>query len=372
MQSYTILAIARKDALDILINKTAQALLITPIALSILFAFISSVLSTHTSSILVYNPGHSTIVQAVTGTFTNSQVTQANSPDDVAAAFGRNGSRESSPYAVGVIVPADFDTSLRRGGHPPLSLYMNGDDLNNMDGQAILNAVANYTRSTANPQPPASITVATINPPSSFNVSGVISKAYVMTALLVSFLTGISLVSGLLVEEKEKKTLRMLMVSPASFTDVVLGKLLVGLGYQLLLSLLVLVIQGGFVGQVPVTLLFILLGSCFSLLLGLLFGSIVQSSGASGAVCGLVSFIYIIPAIFVGVLDALLQNSTIEQIIKVLPTYYLADGIFNAVQNSATLSVTVLDGGVVLGCIIVLLLLSITILRRQAALAGAI
>src|SRR5207302_3695283 len=103
-----------------------------------------------------------------------------------------------------------------------------------------------YPRTVANPQPPANITLATVNPPSpSSNAIVDINQSYAVTAFLVSFLVGTSLVPGMLAEEKEKKTLRMLMVSPASFSDVIAGKLLVGLAYQLLLSGVVLTINGG-------------------------------------------------------------------------------------------------------------------------------
>ncbi len=59
--------------------------------------------------------------------------------------------------------------------------------------------------------------------------------------------------------------MRMLMVSPASWSDIVLSKLLVALVYQLLVSSAVLIIQGGFTGQVPLLLLFTLLSACFGL-----------------------------------------------------------------------------------------------------------
>lgn len=372
MHIRSILAIARKDALDILLNKSTLFVLIMPIALSVFFALIGSLLSTHTYDILVYDPDHSQVVQAVKSAFTSAIITQANAPEDVTAAFGPNGSHKSSSYSVGLIVPPNFDASLRQGSHPQLTIYLNGDDLNNLDGQAILNAVSTYTRAVANPTPPATITTALINPPSTFNTATIVSQSYVMTALLVSFVVGTSLMPGLLIEEKEKKTLRMLMVSPASFGDVVLGKLLVVIGYQLMLSLIILLIQGGFIGQVGMTLLYVLLGAGFCLALGLVVGSIFNSSSAAGGVSGLTSFIYIVPAIFVGVLSTFLQNNPIEQIIKVLPTYYLADGIFNSVQNTGTWSGHLLDIGVLLACTVILLLIAVATLRRQAAVVATI
>ena len=372
MHVRNILAIARKDALDILLNKTTLSLLLTPIILAVLFAVVTNLFGSHKTDILVYNPGNSAVVQVVAGAFSNSQITTVNSPADVAAAFGPNGSHKSSTYAVGLVIPTGFDASLRQGSHPQMSLYVNGDDVDIQQRQLLLSAVTDYARTIANPLPPAKITTATINPPAPTNVGQDLSTLYITMSLLVSFLVGTSLLPGLLVEEKERKTLRMLMVSPASFGDVVVGKLLVGLGYQLILSLVVMVIQGGFIGQVPLVLFFLLMGAGFSLSLGLLFGSIFQTSSAVGAVAGMVSIIYIIPGIFVGPLFQAFQGNIAVQLVRILPSYYMADGIYNALTNKTVFSDALLDMIVILGCTVILLGLSVWTLRRQASVVAAI
>ena len=177
----------------------------------------------------------------------------------------------------------------------------------------------------------------------------------------------------MLAEEKEKKTLRMLMVTPASFADVVIGKLLVGLGYQLLLTIVVVGIQGGYIGQIPLVLLFVLLGSCFSVSLGLLAGSLFQTTTTAGMFSGTVSsFIYIVPIFFVGFISQIVGNTPFTPLIKVLPTYYIADGVTKALQNSATWSNLLLDVSVVIASILLLLAVATWGLRRQAAVAASI
>jgi len=183
---------------------------------------------------------------------------------------------------------------------------------------------------------------------------------------------GTTLVPGILAEEKEKRTLRMLMVSPASYSDVVAGKLLVGLVYQLLLAALVLVINGGFIGQVSLVLLFALLGSFFSVTLGLLLGSFFQTTSSAGAAAGMLSIIYIIPIFFVGTFAQLFGSNPFTTIVKVLPPYYIADGVINALTNQSTTAGAALDAGVVLGCIVLLFLVATWLLRRQAAVVSTI
>ena len=369
------LAIARKDALDILLNRTTLYFLLTPIMLAILFAVISGLLATRaaTSSLLIYNPGHSGVEQFVSSILTTSgPIIHASSAEDVAATFGPEGGHKSTVYVLGVVVPANFDASLRAGNHPHITLYLNGDFLGGSDQQLLEHAISDYARNLTNPQTPLNFSVTSINPPAVSNFAQDYSRRYAMAGLLYSLTIGIAFIPGLLVEEKEKKTMRMLMVSPASWGDIVLGKLLVGLGYQLLISAAVLLIQGGFVGQIPLVLLFTLLGSTFGLVLGLLFGSICQTNGNVGVFVGIISLAYSLPSLVLGPLYAILQGSAFEQAIKVLPTYYMADGILKAMLNQATPSNTLLDILILVIATIILFFAAIWTLNRQSAVVGAI
>ncbi|HEY0755575.1 MAG TPA: ABC transporter permease [Ktedonobacteraceae bacterium] len=372
MHPRTILAIARKDAIDILLNKSMLAVLILPIVFALLFLFMGRLISGHTYNMLVYNPGHSALAQVVSQEFDHTQIIEASTPGDVTAAFGPNGSNKDAAYDVGLIVPADFEAALRTGSHPQVSLYINGSNLNALNNLSIQTAIVNYARQTANPQPPVALSTALINPPSTTNIGELLSTFYGAVTLLCSFIVGSSLMPGLLIEEKEKKTLRMLMVTPASFTDVILGKLLVVLIYQLILSLISVAIVGGFTGQVPLILLYLLIGSCLSLAIGLLLGGAFQSASTAGAIGGMLSFIYVIPAIFSGPIGASFGSNPIIQLIKIFPTYYIADGAYNAMQGQGTLNGQFIDLGVPLAVTLVLLALTTWILRRQSSVAAAI
>ena len=372
MHIRSIFAIARKDALDAITNKATLVMLLTPFFLALLFLLIGALLSNHTTGVLVYNPGKSDIEQVVDHETSDIKVTYVNSPDQVTAAFGPNGSKKDSSYVLGLIVPPNFEADLRAGQHPQVTLYINGNDISSEQSQLLLNALNNYTRNAVNPQSPATIAQATINPPSSTNLLQDIEQIYAVAVLLGSLLIGSGLVPHLMVEEKERKTLRMLMASPASFADVIVAKLLVGLFYQFLLVLIAVAIMGGFGGQILLLLLFILLGSLFSVSTGLLIGSLANTTGAVQASCAVMSFLSILPLFFVGPFAQLLGSSAFNQIIKILPTYYIADGAANAITSTSTLSATILDASVIVGFILVLALLSLYELRRQVALVSAL
>ncbi len=374
MHFRTILAIARKDALDILLNKATLTILITPIFLAVVFIAIQALIGNTTTNVLIYDLGRSGIEQLVKQSLDNVQFTYANAPQDVQAAFGSDKAQKNTSYALGLVIPDGFEQSLAGNQHPQMQVYINGSQINAQQSALLQSAIADYTRQVANPQPPARIAVATINPPAPSNSSSLqdIGQMYSVAVLLCSFIVGSALVPGLLTEEKEKKTLRMLMVTPASFADVVAGKLLVGLVYQLILSILVLTIKGSFTGQLPLIILFVLLGAVFSISIGLLAGSVFHTTSAAGAFTGIASFIYILPVFFVGAFGQLFGNNPFAIIIKVLPTYYIADGAANAISGQASWSGTLLDVGIVLACIVLIFLLAVSLLRRQAAIAATI
>jgi ABC-2 type transport system permease protein len=370
MNIRSILAIARKDALDTLLNKSSLIGLLTPIILAVLFAILSSLLGGRTSQLLIYNPGNSGVEQAVSSFFASPQIIHAGSANDVVAAFGADGSHKDTAYLLGLIVPADFDAQLRRGEHPDVKLFLNGNELNNRDRDVLVRLITYYASATTNPQS-VNLSSAMINPPRTTPVTDA-ANTYIALSLLMSFLMGTSLISSLLVEEKEKKTMRMLLVSPASYADVVMGKLLVSLGYQLVLSGIVLIVMHGFTGNIAALLFMLLLSSCFALTLGLLIGSLLRTTTAQGGIIGALSLVFVYPALFAGALASLFQGSLVVQIAGIFPTYYIADGLIKALSNQSLLGAMMLDIGVVLVCTVVLFVAATWSLRRQAAVVATI
>ena len=367
-----ILAIARKDALDIVLDRAKLVGLAGPIALTLLYLLVGSVISGHITTILIYNPEHSQLEQVIDSAFTSPNTTEAGSPDAVNAAFGSNGAHKKSAYDVGLIIPADFEQSLRAGAHLQVELYLNGANITTQQNILLQATIKNYARTVATPIPPASLITATINPQTSRSPFKV-SKFYSIIVLPISLLVGLTLMPGLLIEEKEKKTLRMLMVSPASFADVVLGKVVVALGCQLAVSLIVRAVIGGFVGNTPLILLYTLLGGSFAVVVGLLLGSVLQTASAAGGLEIPIIFAFIIPGIFIPLAGVgYLSSNPILQIIKILPTYYFVDGVYNAIQNQGSLGGNALDIGVTVGSVLIILLLSLWGLRRQASVAATL
>jgi ABC-2 type transport system permease protein len=379
MHTRTILAIARKDAIDISKNKQLLFSLLTPFFMGIIFIFLQTLFSGRgMAKVYIYDPDHSNLSQIVSSVFDKPEVVYAPSADGVTAAFGSDGTRKKTPYAMGLIVPPGFEESVRLGQHPQVTLYMDANQMSISQRLAVPGLLIDYAHVVTNPVPPIEVSQATLNPPADsppFDAS-TLNTVYPVVAMMFSLYTALFLAPTLLIEEKEKKTIRMLMLSPASFTDIVLGKSLVALGYQLLLTLalFVIVALGEHTGDIALLVPFLLLGSMLYLALGLLLGCIFKTAtAATGVGGGIGSVLILLPAILAGPFGQLvLGNSSFGQVLKVLPTYYLADALYIALLNQNRPGSLLLDVGVLCACIVALFMLAVWALRRQATVAAGI
>ncbi len=379
MHTRTIRAIARKDAIDIIKNKQILFSLLTPFFMGIIFIFLQALFSGRgMAKVYIYDPDHSNLRQIINSVFDKPEVVYARSADDVTAAFGSDGTRKSTPYAMGLIVPPGFEESVRLGQHPQVTLYMDANQMSISQRLAVPGLLIDYAHVVANPVPPIEVSQATLNPPADsppFDAS-TLNTVYPVVAMMFSLYTALFLVPTLLIEEKEKKTIRMLMLTPASFTDIVLGKSLVALGYQLLLTLalFVIVALGEHTGNIALLVPFLLLGSMLYLALGLLLGCIFKTAtAATGVGGGIGSVLILLPAILAGPFGQLvLGNSSFGQMLKILPTYYIADALYIALLNQNRLGSLLLDVGVLCACIVALFMLAVWALRRQATVAAGI
>ncbi len=366
----SIFAIVRKDTLDILFNKATITMLLTPVMLSILFAGLSGLLIGQSDKLHIYNPEHSRLGQIISQSFAGSQTVPASSPDQVASAFAGGGGKNPS-YTLGLIILPGFDASLQQGEHPQVTVYFNNNQVTDLERQRVVTLITKYASGKSHALPLVIITPTTSIPTTSLYTVD-LSTFYLTLALLTSISVGISLVSTLLVEEKEKHTLRLLLVSPATITDVALSKLLVGVVYQFILSIVVLAVLHGFVGNLPLVLLFVLLSTCFGLALSLLAGSIFHTTSGLGGFLGVVSLLFIIPTVFASPLGAYFANAPLIALLHLLPTHYMAAGLLDALQGQSTVGSTLLDIVITVSWTTALLISAILLLHRQTRVTAAV
>ncbi len=141
--------------------------------------------------------------------------------------------------------------------------------------------------------------------------------------VVVILIIGIVLVPNLLFEEKQAKTLQALLVSPASISQVVIGKALAGLFYVLVTAVVVFGISWADVTQWGAVLVFVIAGGIFSVALGLVLGSFYEKpQDVAGWIT--VLLVVFIGAIFVKMVGLKLPPF-VESILPWVPSVALAE-----------------------------------------------
>ncbi len=187
----------------------------------------------------------------------------------------------------------------------------------------------------------------------------------VSISLVVATLTiGMALVPLLMIEEKERHTMEALLVSPASYGQIVVGKALSGLFYCFLAVAVVYTLNVRLLANGWLALLAVLAAALFTVSLGLLFGVFFEQQASMNMVMGLTLMLLMVPVILAATSTAN-YPPLLQTILPWLPSVAMVE-LF-----SASFSQT-LDGGTLLvnlsilvGLALLLLLLVTARVRRM-------
>ncbi len=225
----------------------------------------------------------------------------------------------------GISVPPGFDAAIDAGQQPDLPVFVNGQ-AGGGGIAAFRQLIQQQLWSLVDRQPPVNIEwkeASSMVMPSLQMVNN--TNAFLLNMMLIIglTLTGAFVVPTLLVEEKEKHTLNVLLVSPGSLAEVVLGKALTGLFYCLLISVVLISFNDGWVGNPALTLLAVILGSLFLVVVGLLMGGLFRNTHQVNTWSTLVLLVFFIP----GVTSIVALPKSLDFIFRLIPTRYISDAL---------------------------------------------
>jgi len=263
----------------------------------------------------------------------------------------------------GLVLPPQFDEAVAQGDKPVLQVYVNAKKGGGGSG-FFRQFVQEQLLELAGQELPADVRLEILNaPPEEEEEEQFDVKQYLLVMWLVLGLamTGAFVVPTLLAEEKEKHTLAAILVSPASYVDVVAAKAIVGLVYSLLIAFILLALNGGLVGNLPLLFTVILLSSLVLVEIGLLMGGFFENVTQVNTWSTFVMLPLMLPGMlpsFSGVLDV---------VMRFIPTYYTIDAIRLALADQATLANVWLDLVVLGGCAVALFVAVVWALKREQA-----
>jgi ABC-2 type transport system permease protein len=310
-----VAAFALKDIRDAIQNK-----MIIRIGIGTLVVWLSSMalplmLAMQTTlDVRVYDPGRSDLIRELAKDDA-LEVRRVRSDVELLEGVGA-----SSNQQIGLIVRSDIDEMLATG--EPIMIdgfyphWMDPDDV-----ASLVEVIEAKLHHAAGQPIRIDVTQGARYP--SFQSVG----QYTMTSsalVIVVFTIGGMLTPYLMVEEKERGTLAALMVSPAKQSQFVLGKALAGLFYSLIVALVAIFMSQRWIVHWDLAILAILVGSIFTVALGLLVGIFTENPSSMGLWLGLLMLFMLVP-VFMEFSTPVGHLSWWQTLLKWLPSVGFAD-----------------------------------------------
>ncbi|OXB98815.1 MULTISPECIES: ABC transporter permease [Bacillus] len=156
----------------------------------------------------------------------------------------------------------------------------------------------------------------------------------------------------IIAEEKEKHTLRVLMLSPASPIEVILGKSVLTVFFVLASSFISLVILDTFKGNIGMLVIIILIGTLLCVVLGTIVGLLSQNI-AQTSIVGLPIFLIFIMG---PMLKEMVKNEFIIKVVNLLPTNHVMEALQKVIKGEGLIAIQehILNNTIWTICLIIL------------------
>jgi ABC-2 type transport system permease protein len=334
MNVRSVMAIAWKDLLDGLKNFRLLAVIVMPIIFSLFYAFVFRD-TPNEVTLVVHDPGGSALVGALRGD--NVKVVQ------ITDATALEAEMETQKAAVGLALPPDFDERLAADERPLLTMLVNPSQAMASTARLLVLEAVDQQAQRAGHAPPVEVAERPLQTPAQERANatfgfmrglGLQQFFLILWTILSLSMTGLYTVPTFLVEEKERKTLSAILIAPASYTDVIAGKALVGIVYAMGGVLILFALNQGFTGMVGLSLLIALLSSLVLTLVGLTLGGLFNNTGSLNSWASLAFLPFLLPVMVVGTTG----SSPLLTLMQVIPTYHTARGLGMALSGTATLA----------------------------------
>ncbi len=307
-----VVSILQKDLIDSVKNRTVFFSILFPILLSLLFQFVTKESKFAPLKIAFVESGKG----EVTSFFKDkgSLFFKVYPVKDVAKAKKMV---QQGRVNAAVEVPEGFVESLKAGEVPYLYVWV--DESEPRKSAVLEMLITKFMYHFKHASPPVEVIL-----------QGVMGKGFTLERSMIPIwilfvvLGGFMVVASSLVEERERKTLQAVLVTPCSFSEILIGKGLMGFILTTLGGICILGLNKGFVGNVFGSLLVLMIGGFFFSLLGVLVGLILPSHATTNSFGSILYLVLFMPVVLAD------SSVYIKGFAKVLPSYYIKTGMWKA------------------------------------------
>lgn len=324
--------------------------LIAPLLYALIFNLIFNYWKTK-PLLAVYAPEDSGIVAALEENEA-IQLKKMNSADEVLELV------ESRLVDVGVVIPEGFESDLREGRVDKLKVYINGGSLAR-DRAITLAALAQALRQVSPPDVQVNFQQVRLGKEQPLDLFELFFPLIVLIVIMVG---AYMIPASFIVQEKERRTLSALLVTPVSIAEIFIAFGISGILISLFMAVVMLALTVGLTQQLLV-IAAILLASIMSAELGLMMGIKARDMNTLIALMKSLNIFFIGPAILE------MFPSVPDWVVKIFPTYYLFDPIVQITLHGKGFSDIAWEFGLLVVFILVLLV-PLVMMARSAKFAA--
>jgi len=234
---------------------------------------------------------------------------------------------EGNDLDAGLVLQANFDEALAAGARPPLEFYVGGESL---ASNRIVLAVTtvDIIREVEGSTPPVDVEVVSLGEEGD-PISVRLVPFITVYALLIA---GVFLPSFSLADEREKRTLDALVVSPVRLSEVVIAKGILGFVLAIAMAVMTLWLNGALNAEVIPLLVVLMIGGLLLVEVGLAYGTASKDINSVFALIKGTGFILLAPTIFY------IFPDWPQWIARLFPTYWVINPIYEVTINNGQLS----------------------------------
>jgi len=349
-----IWAIAAKDIVEALKNKKILSTMFSVLFLMVVYRVLPSWENGDAlPRLAVYDAGSSCLVAELENS-AQLDLFEMSSQEEMERYLGHR-----DMVALGLVIPAGFDHILESGREAELSGYVAHWASDSASAEVQKFFESQITELAGNP---VRIDIAGNTVYTQKDSRGMAFLASV-TLIIVITLIGFSIAPNLMIEEKQTKTIDVLLVSPASISQVVIGKALIGLFYCLTTAGVALAFYTTLVTHWWLAILAVICGSLFAVAMGLLLGSTLKVKQQLTFWTWVLFIPIVIPA-FLSIMEDLFPAGFIRAI-GWMPTVALAKVFRLSFSENAALAQFGPELALVLGCTVIILAVVALVVRRS-------
>lgn len=351
MKASCIKAIVKKDAIAAMRNKLIVLGLVSGVIFAVIYYVLPSTVE-ETFDVALYDGSSSQLFPPVSELeMEGIHIIFFTSEEEFEKAV------EEEDYVAGIALPENFDSQLLSGEQPTITLYFKSEVPESVRTsiEYFIQMAIEYV---ALGEQPIDIETEMLGEDMAGEHIPLREQSipfFLVMALMMEMWT----ISTLIVEESAFGTMRAVLVTPASPSDVIISKGVIGIIYSFFVAASILILTQSVRGNLPVLFLGILLGAIMAVSMGLFMGSLTKNILGSYIYVAIPLLILMIPAMLIFVPDVSLS------IVKVIPTYYLANAINQILNSGAGLVEVGKDFLIIAGFDTVFFVMGVYALRRR-------